>query len=343
MKPELSPLPTLTTERLLLRPILESDAPEILVQRSDNRIIQFTDITKALDLDEAVLFILKIQNLVENGESVFWSICLQGHDTLIGTICIWNIDWEQSVGEVGFTLHPDYWGQGIASEALDEVISVGFHKMGIEVLEAGAHHENIASIRLLEKKGFVKTGEGGKYSLFALCRPPLGSVIMETERLLLKEITTDDAPFLFALLNSPGWLKNIGDRQVRTVEDARKYLIYKIFLICRTKGFSFYVLHSKRDKTNIGICGLIKRDFMEDVDIGYALLPAFYGQGFAIEAAQAVKGYAMRRLKLKKLAAIVLESNLPSIKLLEKLGMRFKGKIAVPPDGEELMLFAMDL
>jgi RimJ/RimL family protein N-acetyltransferase len=343
MKPNPSPFSTLTTERLLLRPFLESDAPEILVQRSDDRIIQFTDITKAVDLDDAVLFILKIQNLVEKGESVIWAICLLGHDTLIGTICIWNIDWERSVGEVGFSLHPDYWGQGIASEALDEVISVGFDKMGIEVLEAGSQHENIASIRLLEKKGFLKTGEEEKYSLFALCRPPLGTVVMETERMLLKEIMPDDAPFLLALLNSPGWLKNIGDRQVRTVEDARKYLIYKIFLVCRTKGFSFYVLHSKRDKTNIGICGLVKRDFMEDVDIGYALLPEYYGQGFAIEAAQAVKGYAMQHLKLKKLAAIVLESNLSSIKLLEKLGMRFKRKIAVPPDGGELMLFAMDL
>ncbi|MBK8567970.1 MAG: GNAT family N-acetyltransferase [Saprospiraceae bacterium] len=343
MKTSFSPFPSLKTERLLLRPLEESDAPEILVHRSDERITRFTDSPKALDLDAALLFILSIQERIENGNSAVWAICLHGEDKLIGTICIWNFDPERSVAEVGFTLHPDFWGQGIATEALAAVIEFGFSQMEAEVLEAAAQHENFASIRLLERVGFVRIGKEDAYTIFALCRPPLGSMVLETERLQLREIMPSDAPFLLELLNSPGWLKNIGDRHVRTVEEANKYLIYRIFLVCRTKGFSFYVLQKKLSNERVGICGLIKRDFMECVDIGYALLPTYYRQGYAIEAAQGVISYARQHLKLPSLAAIVVETNLPSINLLEKLGMGFERKIAVPPDGEELMLFSMDL
>ncbi len=343
MDTNFTPFPTLVTNRLSLREIMIKDAPEILVHRSDERITLYTGGTKAHSLEDAQKFITEIQGYAKEGKSVLWAISLKGQEKLIGTICIWQIDLERSVAEVGFTLHPDFWGQGIASEALDAVINFGFEKLGAEVLEAAAHYDNIDSIRLLEKKGFLKTGEDEILVLFALCRPPLGSVVIQTERLLLREITPDDATFILELLNSPDWLKNIGDRNIRTVEDARNYLIYRIFLICRTKGFSFYVLQDKATNSKFGICGLIKRDYMQDVDIGYALLPAYFHKGYAIEAGRAVVDFAKQTLNLPRLAAIVIETNEPSIRLLEKLGMRFERRISVPQDNEELMLFGMEL
>ena len=240
-------------------------------------------------------------------------------------------------------MHPDYWGQGLTSEAVKAVIDFGFATMGANIIEAFSNDQNLASIRLLEKLGFVKTGNVEKYRIYALCRPPLGTVQLETERLRLREITPDDAPFLLELLNTPDWLANIGDRNVRNLDDARKYAINRIFAAYRRFGFGFYVMERKSDDALIGNCGLVKRDFLDDVDIGYAILPQFYGQGYAVEAAIAVLDFAKQKLMLPRIAAITIESNKPSQRVLEKIGLRFERMISVPEDEEELMLWGIDL
>ncbi|MCF8245086.1 MAG: GNAT family N-acetyltransferase [Saprospiraceae bacterium] len=334
-----APFPSLTTERLLLRPLKLEDAPEMLVQRSDERILRFTEAKKAADLADATAFIEKIQAAV----SAYWAICPLGEDKLIGTICLWNLNTEKQVAELGYTLHPDHWGKGLASEAVTAVIDFGFAKMGATYLEAGCMTGNEASIRLLKKQGFVKTGVEDKYEIFALCRPPLGQFLLETERLSLREITPDDAPFILELLNTPDWIANIGDRQVRNLDDARKYIIHRLFSAYRKFGFGFWLMERKTDGIPVGIAGLVKRDFLDDVDIGYALMPSFHGHGYAVEAAKAVLNIAKRKLALPRLAAITIESNKPSQQVLEKIGLRFERIITVPGDEEELMLWGIDL
>lgn len=339
MKTLFTPFPNLTTERLVLRSLSLEDAPEMLIQRSDDRIRRFTETKKAENLADAAAFIEQIETAVAGGESVLWAICPKGEEKLIGTICLWNLNPENQVAELGYTLHPDHWGKGFASEAAAAVIDFGFVKMGAIYIEAGCMTGNDASINLLKKQGFVKIGNEDKYEIFALCRPPLGTFLLETVRLQLREITPDDAPFLLELLNTPDWLANIGDRKVNTLDDARKYIIHRLFAAYHKFGFGFWLMERKTDSVPVGIAGLVKRDFLDDVDIGYALLPDFYGQGYAVEAAKAVLNIAKRKLALPRLAAITIESNKPSQLVLEKIGLRFERIITVPGDEEELMLF----
>lgn len=342
MKSLFTPFPNLTSERLTLRSLLMEDAPEMLIQRSDERILHFTEIKKAEKLEDVKAFIQLIQNNVENGESILWAICLKGEEKLIGTICLWNLNPEKQTAEIGFTLHPDFWGKGLVSEAAKAVIEFGFEKMEANIIEAGCMTGNEASIHLLQKQGFVKIGKEDKYEILALCRPPLGQFLLETERLKLREITPDDAQFLYDLLNSPGWIANIGDRKVHNLDDARKYIIHRLFSAYRKFGFGFWVMEQKADGMPVGIAGLVKRDFLEDVDIGYALLPDFYGQGYAVEAAEAVLDFAKRKLALPRLAAILIESNKPSQRVAEKIGLRFERKFTAPGEEEELMLYGVE-
>jgi len=163
---------------------------------------------------------------------------------------------------------------------------------------------------------------------------------LETERLILRAFTTHDADFLFALMNTPGWLQFIGDRGIRSVDDARNYIVARIASSYANFGFGFYVMELKAGGAPIGMSGLIKRETLDDVDVGFALLPEHEGKGYAYEATAAVVTYAWDVIKLKRLVAIVVESNQPSIRLLEKLGMTFEKKIK--PTTDELMLFVMD-
>src|SRR5690349_10812658 len=112
--------------------------------------------------------------------------------------------------------------------------------------------------------------------------------ILETQRLTLREFELDDAAFLLTLLNSPGWLKYIGDRNVRSIEDAEKYINDRLMSSYRTFGFGFYVVTAKDSEIPMGMCGLVKRDTLEDVDIGFAFLPEYFGKGYALESASAV-------------------------------------------------------
>ncbi len=151
-------------------------------------------------------------------------------------------------------------------------------------------------------------------------------------------MTVADAPFILELLNDPDWLRYIGDKGVRTLDDARHYIESGPRAMYARFGFGLFVTELKGSGTPAGICGLIKRDNLEDVDIGFAFLPAFRGRGFAYEAAAAALEYGKRECGLQKIVAITSLDNDASGRLLERLGLRFERTIQF--SGEELKLFS---
>jgi len=165
--------------------------------------------------------------------------------------------------------------------------------------------------------------------------------IIETERLTLRLQTTDDAKFILELVNDPSWLKFIGDRGVRTVEDAREYIMNSIHSYEKA-GFCFYLVERKEDQSLLGICGFVKRDSLEDVDIGFAFLPKYWGKGYAYEAASATLAYGLDTLGLNRIVAITTQDNHASAKLLEKIGLKFEGLVQLSNDSEELRLFSFN-
>lgn len=166
--------------------------------------------------------------------------------------------------------------------------------------------------------------------------------ILETDRLNLRLLRTDDAAFIFELLNDPSWLQFIGDRGVRTLEDARDYILNGPVRMYEQFGFCLYLVEQKEEHVPIGICGLVKRDSLEDVDIGFAFLPKYWSKGYAYEAASAVIAYGKDTLGLNRIVAITDQNNHASAKLLEKVGLQFERLIQMTNDPEELKLFALN-
>jgi RimJ/RimL family protein N-acetyltransferase len=163
--------------------------------------------------------------------------------------------------------------------------------------------------------------------------------VLETQRLRLRELTVDDAGFIVAQLNDPDFIRNVADRGVRTAAEARSYLLDGPVASYRRHGFGLHLVELKTTRTPIGVCGLIKRDVLDDVDIGFAFLAPYRQQGFALEAARATMGFA-RTLGLARVVAIVAPHNADSIKLLRKLGFSYERRVKLADDVEELELFA---
>lgn len=164
--------------------------------------------------------------------------------------------------------------------------------------------------------------------------------ILETARLGLREFTINDTNFIIQLLNSPGWIEFIGDRNIRTAEQAKQYLLSGPIKSYQKNGFGLSLVELKIDKTAIGMCGMIKRENLENPDIGFAFLPEFTGKGFAFEIAKATIIFAKDKLKLSHVLAITKPENGKSIKLLERIGLKFKKTFAFPGSTEEVMLFS---
>jgi ribosomal-protein-alanine N-acetyltransferase len=177
---------------------------------------------------------------------------------------------------------------------------------------------------------------------------PATTVVCETRRLRLRHVVPDDAPFIVTLLNEPSWLRFIGDRGVRTVDDARRYIEEGPRKSYARNGFGLYLVERKDDRQPVGLCGLLRRETLPDVDIGFALSPAHWGQGYAFEAAAATLTHAREVLRLSRVVAITKPDNGPSIRLLQRLGLRFEGTVRLGDDPEELnyygttAAFAMD-
>ena|ERR1044072_8552447 len=164
--------------------------------------------------------------------------------------------------------------------------------------------------------------------------------ILETDRLSLRHMEPLDAPFFLELLNSPGWLENIGDRGIRTVEAAAGYITDVYAASYETLGFGLYLVELKDTGERLGICGLIKRDSLPDVDIGFAFLERHWGNGYAVESAAAVLEYGYRTLGIERIVAITTQTNESSAKVLEKIGLKFEGLIKLGEFEHEERLFS---
>lgn len=166
--------------------------------------------------------------------------------------------------------------------------------------------------------------------------------VIETERLILRKFTVEDAPFILKLLNTDSWLRFIGDRNVHSVEEAKQFLLNGHIKSYETHGFGFYAVVIKVTDELIGMCGLKKRETLEDADIGFAFMPDFMGKGYGFEAASATLKYAQTVLKLGKVIAIVALENELSIALIKKIGLQFEKIVQLSADDIELMLFGIN-
>jgi RimJ/RimL family protein N-acetyltransferase len=166
--------------------------------------------------------------------------------------------------------------------------------------------------------------------------------VLQTERLSLRRMSPDDAEFILELLNDHSFLRFVGDKGVRTAEDARQYILAGPVASYERHGFGLWLVELKGSKTPVGICGLLKRDTLSDVDIGFAFLPPYRSQGYAFESAAAVMDYGRKVLGLKRIVAITNEENAASIRVLEKIGMAFDRMIRLSEGEPEIRLLASD-
>lgn len=165
--------------------------------------------------------------------------------------------------------------------------------------------------------------------------------ILDTERLSLRQLCADDADFILELLNEPAFLRHVGDRNLRTRADARDYILKGPVASYARHGFGLWLVELKESGLPAGVCGLIRRDSLEDVDLGYSFLERHWLQGYAYESAAAVLRYGCHVLGLVRIVAVTSPHNAGSIRLLEKLGLHFERAISLPGCAES-ELFATD-
>jgi RimJ/RimL family protein N-acetyltransferase len=167
-------------------------------------------------------------------------------------------------------------------------------------------------------------------------------IVLETERLTLRQIVADDAAFVIELLNEPAYIANIVDQGVRTSDDARQYIANRLTASYERNGFGLFGVELRDSAELIGMCGLIKRDSLEDVDIGYAFLQRFWGRGYAVESAEATLAYGRDVLGLKRIVAITSPDNDASARLLQKIGLHHEKTFALAGYEGDTVLFGIE-
>jgi RimJ/RimL family protein N-acetyltransferase len=167
-------------------------------------------------------------------------------------------------------------------------------------------------------------------------------LVLSTERLNLRTVEAGDAPFYLELVNDPSWIANIGDRGIRTLDGARTAIEEGPMAMQARLGYSLYVVERRSDGAAMGLCGLIKRDILPDTDIGYAISPAYWGHGYAYEAAAAVVQHARGALGLPRLLAITSPGNLASNALLRKLGLSLVEQVKLEGWDEDSNLYRLE-
>lgn len=165
---------------------------------------------------------------------------------------------------------------------------------------------------------------------------------ISTSRLTIRPFTLDDAAFIVELVNDPEWLRFIGDKAVASEEDARCYLTNGPLAMYQVHGFGLCAVERTIDGSTIGMCGLVRRAGLQDVDIGYAFLPRGRGQGFAIEAAQAVLDHGFATIGIRRIVAITDPDNVASTRVLEAIGMRFERHVRLSEGAKQVALYAID-
>jgi len=161
-------------------------------------------------------------------------------------------------------------------------------------------------------------------------------VIIETERLKLLEFKKTDANFILELVNEPAWIEFIGEKNVHTISDAENFIINNLKPSYVNNGYGLYAIKLKKDNTSIGMCGLVNRPGLKEIDLGFACLSKYQRQGFAYESSVATLNYAKEVLKIGKVVAITSPKNKASGKLLEKLGLNFEKLINLDEDGKDI-------
>lgn len=164
----------------------------------------------------------------------------------------------------------------------------------------------------------------------------------ETERLIIRPTIENDAEFIFELLNTPKWIRYIGDRNIKTVECAKEYIKEKMIPQLEKLGYSNYTLIRKEDNIKIGTCGLYDREGLEGIDIGFAFLPKYEKKGFAFEASKRIKDAAFDEFEIEMISAITTKDNISSQKLLKRLGLKLMGTTKLPHDEEELLVYKIE-
>jgi [ribosomal protein S5]-alanine N-acetyltransferase len=167
--------------------------------------------------------------------------------------------------------------------------------------------------------------------------------VLGTPRLSLRRLTPDDAEFIVELLNDAAFIRFVGDKGVRTPEDARQYILTGPIASYESNRFGLWLVELNKTSQAIGICGLLKRENLPEVDIGFAFLPAYRSRGYAFESASAVLGYARNELGLTRIVAITDSANTGSIRVLEKMGMKFERMISLSEGEAEIQLLASEV
>jgi len=172
--------------------------------------------------------------------------------------------------------------------------------------------------------------------------PRIVGPLLTTQRLDLRHLAACDAAFMLDLLNDPSFIANIGDRGVRTVADATRFIQDRMIPSYARYGYGLYLVELRATGAAMGICGLVRRDYLDDPDIGFAFLPQFRGEGYARESATAVSVHAFEALRLPRLLAITSLHNTRSMHLLEKIGLRFERMITPPGEATEIRVYTSD-
>ncbi len=164
-------------------------------------------------------------------------------------------------------------------------------------------------------------------------------MIVETSRLVIRELTADDAEFILRLTNEPSFVANIGDKGIRDLDDARRFLREGAWTNQPLPGYGQFLVELKEDGAAAGICGLLYRENLDLTDVGFAFLPAYWGRGLALEAARAVMEYGTSKLGVSAIVGLTTKENAPSIRVLEKLGLRFQKMVKMSPDDPGTALY----
>ncbi len=165
-------------------------------------------------------------------------------------------------------------------------------------------------------------------------------IVSKTERLVLREASIDDSEFILKLVNEPAWHEFISSHSIDSIEKASEYVEQKMIAMYQRFGFGLWVVEKIDDAIPIGICGLLKRDSLPYIDLGFALLSKYWGKGFAFEASMSSLMYARNKLGMQKVVAILNPSNTRSVSLLEKMGFLYESKFSHPGSDEVLSLYA---
>jgi [ribosomal protein S5]-alanine N-acetyltransferase len=165
--------------------------------------------------------------------------------------------------------------------------------------------------------------------------------LFETDRLTIRPLSLQDAPFILELLNEPSFIQNIADKGVRDLDGARNYLATGPMASYERFGFGLWLVERRLDGEPLGICGLIQREGLQDPDIGFAFLERHWSKGYAVEAAKATLEYGFEKLGMKRIVAITALHNQASGKVLERIGLRFEGLISLPQYGGQNKLYGL--